>query len=277
MRYAVLQSHMMEQIEIKVKGDLVMKGKNGLWLIIFVGMIVLLIGCGSKGESGQGTQPVPEGQGQAKDVADVPAEGKAETVVASEEQSTEDKNVAEEGQPSGIGSSAEAEQPAAIQQQEPVGQPAAASGNVGDIGADKAKEIALEHVGITEEQTTAMRVKQDYDDGKLEYEVEFCVGGQEYDYKIDAAGSILGYDYSLDKNTFPASDGNTGISEEEAKAFALSQVPGATDSDIRIQSDYDDGRAVYEGKIIYNEIEYEFEINAADGTILEWEAGSVFD
>lgn len=173
MRYAVLQSHMMEKIEIKVKGDLVMKGKNGLWLIIFVGMIVLLIGCGSKGESGQGTQPVPEGQGQAKDVADVPAEGKAETVVASEEQSTEDKNVAEEGQPSGIGSSAEAEQPAAIQQQEPVGQPAAASGNVGDIGADKAKEIALEHVGITEEQTTAMRVKQDYDDGKLEYEVEF--------------------------------------------------------------------------------------------------------
>ena len=55
----------------------------------------------------------------------------------------------------------------------------------------------------------------------------------------------------------------------------MSQVPGATDSDIRIQSDYDDGRAVYEGKIIYNEIEYEFEINAADGTILEWEAGSV--
>ena len=99
-----------------------------------------------------------------------------------------------------------------------------------------------------------MRVKQDYDDGKLKYEVEFYVGSQEYDYKIDAAGSILGYDYSLDKNMLPASDGNTGISEEEAKAFAL-----------------------YEGKIIYNEIEYEFEINAADGTILEWEAGSVFD
>ena len=29
-----------------------------------------------------------------------------------------------------------------------------------------------------------MRVKQDYDDGKLEYEVEFYVGGQEYDYKL---------------------------------------------------------------------------------------------
>ena len=39
---------------------------------------------------------------------------------------------------------------------------------------------------------------------------------------------------------------------------------------LRIELDRDDGRYKYEGEIIYNNIEYDFEIDANSGTILEW-------
>ena len=64
---------------------------------------------------------------------------------------------------------------------------------------------------------------------------------------------------------------NPSLSMEEAKNIALSRVPGATDQNIRLKLDYDDGWLLYEGDIIYNRMEYEFEIDANSGTILKWE------
>ena len=64
---------------------------------------------------------------------------------------------------------------------------------------------------------------------------------------------------------------------EAAKQIALSKVPGATADHIRIKEDYDDGRLTYEGKIIYNQMEYEFEIDAASGNITDWDQESIYD
>lgn len=62
----------------------------------------------------------------------------------------------------------------------------------GDIGAAKAKSIALSHAGVSEGNTTQMKVEQDWDDGTLEYEVEFKSGGMEYEYTIHGGtGQIL--------------------------------------------------------------------------------------
>ncbi len=60
------------------------------------------------------------------------------------------------------------------------------------------------------------------------------------------------------------------VSIDDAKNTALAKVPGATDQDIKIELDYDDGRACYEGDIIYNHMEYEFKIDASNGNIIEW-------
>ena len=68
-----------------------------------------------------------------------------------------------------------------------------------------------------------------------------------------------------------------GISEEETKNIALAQVPGAVASHIRIKTDYDDGRLIYEGEIIFQETEYEFEIDVSIGIILDWDIESVCD
>ncbi len=73
----------------------------------------------------------------------------------------------------------------------------------------------------------------------------------------------------------PAS--NAGTTLESAKQIALSKVPGASSDHIRIKEDYDDGRLTYEGKIIFNQMEYEFEIDAATGNITDWDAESIYD
>lgn len=72
-------------------------------------------------------------------------------------------------------------------------------GTSGDIGSQAAKQAALTHAGVSESQTTSMKVERDYDDGRLEYEVEFKSGGMEYEYKIDGStGTILEYDQDWD-------------------------------------------------------------------------------
>lgn len=61
-----------------------------------------------------------------------------------------------------------------------------------DIGAEKAKSIALNHAGVSASQTTELKVERDTDDGVLEYEVEFKAGGKEYEYTIHGGtGQIL--------------------------------------------------------------------------------------
>ena len=68
-----------------------------------------------------------------------------------------------------------------------------------DIGTEKAKSIALNHAGVSASQTSEMKVEQDWDDGVLEYEVEFKAGGVEYEYTIHGGtGQILKYESDRD-------------------------------------------------------------------------------
>lgn len=60
------------------------------------------------------------------------------------------------------------------------------------------------------------------------------------------------------------------VSEADAKAAALKRVPGATEQDLRMELDLDDGKYIYEGDIIYQQKEYEFEIDANTGNFLKW-------
>ena len=60
------------------------------------------------------------------------------------------------------------------------------------------------------------------------------------------------------------------ISEEEASSIALAEVSGATAEELRIHKDNDDGRNIYEGSIYHDGVEYDFEIDAASGAIIDW-------
>ena len=69
----------------------------------------------------------------------------------------------------------------------------------GDIGHAKAKSIALNHAGVSENKAYDMEIELDDEDGTLVYEVEFKFGGMEYSYEINAAtGAILKHKAELD-------------------------------------------------------------------------------
>lgn len=77
--------------------------------------------------------------------------------------------------------------------------PTAPSGAVQDIGHAKAKSIALNHAGVSENEAYDMEIELDDEDGTLVYEVEFKSGGMEYSYEINAAsGAILKHEAEID-------------------------------------------------------------------------------
>ena len=142
-----------------------------------------------------------------------------------------------------------------------------------DIGAEKAKSIALSHAGFTASQVQRLKVEKDYDDGRLEYEVEFYAGTTEYDYTISGTdGTILKQDKEEHGGSQPTQPpAGSDIGAEKAKSIALSDA-GFTASqvqDLQVEKDNDDGRLEYEVEFRVNGTEYEYTISAADGTILE--------
>ena len=156
------------------------------------------------------------------------------------------------------------------------------------ITVEQARQAALDHAGLTASQVTFIRSYLDYDDGRRVYDVEFIVsngsGYTEYDYEIDAnTGLVLSYDRDAEYYR-PSTGGNQGgstntsISLERAREIALQRVPGASASNVyELHLDRDDGRLEYEGKIIYNAMEYDFTIDANTGNIIDWEAESIYD
>lgn len=146
----------------------------------------------------------------------------------------------------------------------------------GLITAEAAKTAALNHAKLTADQVTFTKEKLEWEHGQQVYDIEFYTGDRaEYDYEIDAkTGAVLSFDQDTKSVTQPTSASGT-ITRDKAQELALAKVPGATAQNVKkIKTDHDDGRLIYEVEIIYNGTEYEFEINAADGTILDMEAES---
>lgn len=151
-------------------------------------------------------------------------------------------------------------------------QASSAAGSTGLITEEEAANIAKEHAQVTD--CTMLPVKLDRDDGRQVYDVEFFTAdGKEYDYEIDAAtGEVLSYDYDAERQAAAAS-GTASITEAEAKALVLAQVPGATEENfLEFKTDYDDGRLEYEGELFYDGMKYEFTVDGYSGTIREWES-----
>lgn len=153
----------------------------------------------------------------------------------------------------------------------------------GQITLEQAKETALKHAGLKADAVTFVKAEQDYENGKLVYEVGFVTndGGKivEYDYEIEAAtGSVVSYDY--DAENYVGATGATTVSVDEAtaKQTVLNKVPGATAANIyEWKLDFDDGRWEYDGKIVYNLMEYDFTVDASSGAVTEWDVESIFD
>lgn len=169
--------------------------------------------------------------------------------------------------------------------------------NSGQITLDAAKEAALSDAGLTAADVTFTEAYLDYEDGVAVYDIEFYTATHEYKYEINAvsgaiysksaeafdAGRHWDWDEHHDEDWYHRHGGNsrgawtaeTDIGAEAAKDAALSHA-GLSSSEVRFtkaEFDWEDGIAVYEIEFYKDATEYEYKINASDGTILEYDVG----
>jgi len=196
----------------------------------------------------------------------------------------------------------------AIQQQTTAVPSQTSAGNntaTGDIGIEKAKQIALSHTGLSQGSVSFVKVKLEYDDGVKLYDIEFYSGNVEYDYEINAeSGAIISVDRDIEDYAIPtqsaaatsaytheATEAYTyaetsahtyvatepaltqpaapsTISAERAKQIALSHAGVGGASFTKVELDTDDGVQVYEIEFKVDNVEYDYEINAINGAII---------
>ena len=158
------------------------------------------------------------------------------------------------------------------------------------IGLERAKAIALGDAGLSAASVTFTEAKQDFDDGVPNYDLDFYTATHEYDYEINAlTGAIM--DKSVEVNehavretkpaataaptaaaTAVATEAARGfIGVDRAKSIALGHagVSASSVSFSKAKLDDDDDRGVYEIEFYVGNTEYDYEIDAHSGAILE--------
>ena len=172
----------------------------------------------------------------------------------------------------------------------------AANNPSGDIGIERAKQIALSHAGLSQGSVSFVKAELDYEDGVKVYDIEFYSGNVEYDYEINAAsGAIISVDRDIENYSIPTAApapaptpaptaaptpaptaapaptqpaAPSNISAERAKQIALSHAGVGGASFTKVELDTDDGAAVYEIEFKVDNVEYDYEINAVSGAII---------
>ena len=148
------------------------------------------------------------------------------------------------------------------------------------ITADEAKNIALAHAKLAQKDVNFVKAELETDNNRLIYDVDFYSGYVEYDYDIDAVtGEIISSDLDIEnynipaqttieqqKTAAPAAD----IGVERAKEIALAHAGLSNDkvSFVKAQLDNEDGVKVYDIEFYSGNVEYDYEISVADGTII---------
>lgn len=149
------------------------------------------------------------------------------------------------------------------------------------IGEPAAKESALTHAGVAESSTTDVECYLEYEDGKpVCYCVEFKVSKAKYEYEIDLySGAVLNYavesydSSSSGKDSAEASASTSYIGESAALAAALKHAGVAETSltEKHVELDRDGNTMIYQVEFETRSQEYEYEIDAASGTVLKAE------
>lgn len=161
--------------------------------------------------------------------------------------------------------------------------PTVKSGELVSVSPDEAIDIALKHAGVSRENAVMFGAPSlDEEKGRAHYDVEFGYNGFEYDYEVAVAdGSVLKAEKEAErvkeslsaKPEVPVSkDNNNGyISVEAAKQKALADAGVKAEDAVFLKAYYDSDDLVphYDVKFEANGYEYEYEVKASDGAVLE--------
>ncbi len=171
--------------------------------------------------------------------------------------------------------------------------PSVKNSEVLSVSPDEAIDAALKHAGVSRENAVMFGAPSlDEDNGKVHYDVEFGYNGFEYDYEVAVPdGSILKAEKEAErvkvseKESVPAKpevpvskenknsnkNNNGYISVEAAKQKALDDAGVKAEDAVFLKAYYDSDDLVphYDVKFEANGYEYEYEVKASDGSVLE--------
>ena len=156
-----------------------------------------------------------------------------------------------------------------------------------------ARKIALEDAGLTEAEVTISAEKLDTENGVAVYEVDFVKGNVKYEYDINATTGAV-YSKSSESTAVPSTEAaaqpseaqtaaaseapkaenrsnNNYIGLERAKAIALGDagLSAASVTFTEAKPDFDDGVPNYDLDFYTATHEYDYEINAQTGAIMD--------
>ncbi|MCM1286024.1 MAG: PepSY domain-containing protein [Acetobacter sp.] len=152
-----------------------------------------------------------------------------------------------------------------------------ATGNLGEnISLEEAKSIALDNAGVSKKNAVFISAHKDYDDGIAYYEIEFKTSSYKYEYEIDFDGNIISFDKDSikpkqNKTSAKVSASAKYIGVDSAKKIALDNS-GLSSGDViftKAKLERDDGIYIYEIEFETSTTEYEYEINAITGNIID--------
>lgn len=181
-----------------------------------------------------------------------------------------------------------------------------------EITLERAKEIALADAGLTETDAVFSKTKQEVERGISVYQIEFYAGNTEYEYEINGKGGTIyskskesfihpreetvvenysdtvqdNQDTFSQKNDSSQTEGSaaqggsaanyTGdeIEVDKAKAIAAEHA-GFSASEVqfsKVKLEKEHGSIIYEIEFYKDAMEYEYEINAVTGDIIEFDS-----
>ncbi len=176
------------------------------------------------------------------------------------------------------------------------------------LTAEEARDAALAHAGLTADQVTALKVKEDREKGVPVWDVEFRQGEWEFEYEIHAeTGAVLEWDKEYDPPkparpgtkpaatepvatepvvteptateepaptdppAPPATEPVALLTREEARNIALAHAGFTADqvTALKVKEDREKGVPVWDVEFRQGDWEYEYEIHAETGAILK--------
>lgn len=159
------------------------------------------------------------------------------------------------------------------------------------IGEEKALEIALNKANVKKSDANIIKIELDSDDGFMVYEIEFNVSPYEYDVDIHAEnGKVLKFEKEADDDYRPVTEtpekpvestapvGTTAsavtyLSTAKIKALALEKA-GVKENEITnyyAEFDFDDGVASYEVSFRTEKYEFDVDVHAVTGKVLDFD------
>lgn len=148
----------------------------------------------------------------------------------------------------------------------------------------EAKNIAFEHANVDESNITISSINKDIADRT--YEIHFFDDTYEYEADINYHnGDIRSFEKDIKPNAnniinsnntnINATANDNYIGVEMAREIALEHA-GLNNSDVKfnkVDLDINHNVTIYEVEFYYNNMEYDYEINATTGEILKYESG----